>query len=160
MSTAPDLEFRRAVAEDVDAVQRLQVDAIRHGTGGAYEPEAVEAWAGAFNRDGFVEKVDRDEVWIAEDGARAVGYVSLIPATYEIDSVYVAPEAAGRGIGRVMMRHILDVAREHRLENVWLDASRNAIPFYESLGFVATEDVVRKPCGVSVRCTRMGRLVR
>jgi len=160
MTTSPDLEFRRAIAEDVDTVQRLQVDAIRHGTGDVYEPEAVEAWAGAFNRDGFAEKVEKQEVWIAEESGRTVGYVSLDPATYEVDSVYVAPESAGRGIGARLMKHILDIAREHRLENVWLDASKNAIPFYEGLGFVATQEVVRKPGGVAVRCTRMGRLVR
>ena len=153
-------EFRRATADDVDAVHRLQVDAIRHGTGGEYDTEAVDAWAGAFNRDGFVDKVDRHEVWIAEVGGRIAGYVSFDPATFEIDSVYVAPEMAGRGIGRAMMEHILDRAREHRIENVWLDASKNAIPFYERLGFVTMEEVVRKPCGVSVRCTRMARLVR
>ncbi len=158
MGPAPD--FRRATAQDLDAVHRLQVDAIRHGTGGEYDSAAVEAWAGAFNREGFAEKVERHEVWIAEVRSRMVGYVSFDPATFEIDSVYVAPEAAGAGIGRAMMEHILNVAREHRIENVWLDASRNAVPFYERLGFVTMEEVVRKPCGVSVRCTRMARLVR
>jgi putative acetyltransferase len=156
-----NLDLRPAVAEDVDVVERIQVDAIRHGTGDHYEADAVEAWAGAFNRDGFAEKVHRDEVWIVEDGGRVVGYVSLAPSTFEIDSVYVAPEAAGRGVGRVLMEHILDVAREHRLETVWLDASSNAIPFYQRMGFVVTgEDGSRTRCGVTIRCTRMARLVR
>lgn len=157
----PSLEFRRAVPSDVDSIERIQVDAIRHGTGDHYQPEAIEAWAGAFNRDGFAEKVEDDEVWVAEDGGRTVGYASLDPSTYEIDSVYVAPEAAGRGIGRALMEHILEVARDHRLENVWLDASVNAIPFYERMGFVVTgEDGSRTRCGVTIRCTRMARLVR
>jgi len=151
----PDL--RRATEADVDAVHRIQVDAIRLGTGGAYSPEAMEAWAGAFNRDGFVGKLDRCEVWIAADVDGALGYVSLDPASREIDSVYVAPTAAGKGVGSVLMRHILDIARVRGLESVWLDASKNAIPFYRRLGFSISEEVVRKPCGVSVRCTRMGR---
>lgn len=160
MTESLELDFRPATAEDVDAVERLQVDAIRLGTGEHYEAEAREAWAGAFNREGFAEKVEKHDVWIAEVEGQIRGYVSLDPATQEVDSVYVAPEAAGQGIGRSLMEHILDVAREHRLANVWLDASTNSIPFYKSLGFVATEEVVRRPGGVAVCCTRMGRLVR
>jgi len=161
VATTPDLDFRRALPEDVDAVERLQKDAIRHGAREHYEEDALEAWADAFNRDGFVDKLDRHEVWIAEEGGRLGGYVSLDPATFEIDSVYVAPEAFGRGIGRRLVEHILEVAREHRLENVWLDASINAIEFYEAMGFVVTgEDGSRVRCGVRIRCTRMARLVR
>lgn len=155
------IEFREAVAEDVDAIERLQRDAIRHGTGDHYEAEAIEAWAGAFNRDGFAGKVEKSEVWVAEDEGRTVGYVSLDPSTFEVDSVYVAPESAGRGIGRALVEHILEVAREHRLQNVWLDASLNSIPFYERMGFVVTgEDGSRTRCGVTIRCTRMARLIR
>jgi ribosomal protein S18 acetylase RimI-like enzyme len=153
-------EFRAAVAADVDAIERIQLDAIRHGTAGHYDADAIEAWAGAFNRDGFVEKVDRDEVWIAEDAGTAVGYVSLVPATLEIDSVYVAPESAGRGIGGALIEHILNVAREHELKSVWLDASTNAIPFYQRMEFAVTgEDGSRTRCGVTIRCTRMARAV-
>jgi len=155
------IEFRPAVAEDVDAIERLQRDAIRHGTGDHYEADAIDAWAGAFNRDGFAGKVEKAEVWIAEEEGRTVGYASLDPATFEVDSVYVAPEAAGRGIGRALVEHILEVAREHRLENVWLDASQNSVPFYERLGFVVTgEDGSRTRGGVTIRCTRMARLIR
>ena len=160
MTDSSELDFRPATADDVDAIERLQMDAIRHGTGDHYEAEAREAWAAAFNREGFSEKVEKHDVWIAEVEGQMRGYVSLDAATQEVDSVYVAPEAAGQGIGRGLMEHILEVAREHRLANVWLDASKNSIPFYESLGFVATDEVVRKPGGVVVRCTRMGRLVR
>jgi len=64
-------------------------------------------------------------------------------------------------IGRALVEHILEVAHEHRLQNVWLDASLNAIPFYERLGFVVTgEDGSRTRCGVTIRCTRMARLIR
>lgn len=155
-----ELELRRAVPGDVDVIHRLQIDAIRHGAAEHYDEAAVEAWIGAFNRDAFPENVDRREVWIAEDAGSTVGYASLDPATFEVDSIYVAPESAGRGVGRALMEHILDVAREHRLENVWLDASLNAIPFYERLGFIATGDGSRTRAGVQIRCTRMARLVR
>ena len=155
-----ELEFRRADPDDLDVVHRLQVDAIRHGAAAHYDDDALEAWIGAFNREAFAENVERREVWIAEEAGRTLGYASLDPATFEVDSIYVAPEAAGRGVGSALMEHILDVAREHRLENVWLDASLNAVPFYERMGFVATGDGSRTRGGVTIRCTRMARLVR
>ncbi len=154
------MEIRHATADDLDAVHRIHGSAVRQGSGDAYAPEAIEAWASAFNRERWPEKVEEDEVFVVEDDAGQVrGFVSLNPHTSEVDSVYVDPAVAGQGIGGQMMDHILAVAREHQLESLWLDASQNAVPFYEKQGWVETDRCTRCRNGIDIECIRMGRPV-
>lgn len=156
-----DVTIRRARAEDLEACHRIHGAAVRAGTREAYSQEATEAWASAFNRDTFPEKVEEDEVFVVEnDERRVLGFVSLKVATFEVDSVYVDPAAAGRGIGTELLHHIMDVARQHHLHTLWLDASKNAVPFYEKRGWVETDRCTRVRDGVEIPCVRMERPVR
>jgi len=154
------MEIRPATPDDLDAAHRIHGSAVRQGSGDAYSPEATEAWASAFNRDRCSEKVDEDEVFVAEDTAGEVrGFVSLNLHTFEVDSVYVDPAVAGQGVGRDLMAYILTVAREHQLERLWLDASQNAVPFYEKQGWVETDRCTRCRDGIDIECIRMDRRV-
>jgi GNAT superfamily N-acetyltransferase len=58
----------------------------------------------------------------------------------EAKRLYVVPEARGRGIGKMLLTRIIDVAWEKGYERIRLDSHRSsmatAITMYRSLGFV------------------------
>ena len=50
----------------------------------------------------------------------------------------IDPELRGKGLGRYLMKHLLDLARHHKAEMVFLEvrpSNRHAIALYESMGF-------------------------
>lgn len=54
-----------------------------------------------------------------------------------LDDLFVVPSFRGKGIGRAIINHVANVAREHgcgRMEWIVLDWNENAIEFYRSLG--------------------------
>lgn len=60
------------------------------------------------------------------------------PQAVEIKRLYVPPEGRGRGAGKALVMHMLDVAREHGAKAVRIDSTRNletAIALYRNLGF-------------------------
>lgn len=85
------------------------------------------------------------EVIIAEDEGRPLGFALFFtnfstflgrPGLY-LEDLYVREDARGRGIGRMLLRHLarLVVEREYgRLEWWVLDWNEPAIRFYKSLG--------------------------
>lgn len=82
---------------------------------------------------------------LREDGAlMAVGALREIDPTHgEIKSMHTASAARGRGVGRDMLNHLLDVARVRGYERVSLetgtmDAFAPARRLYESAGFQVT----------------------
>ena len=75
--------------------------------------------------------------FVARLGDQPVATASLLLAegiagVYDVATV---PEARGGGIGRAMMLHILEAAREQGYHHAWLQPSEMAYPFYERMGF-------------------------
>lgn len=96
------------------------------------------------SRHGFsVEKLLREQVafFVSRDDGRAAGCggVMIVGSEYaEIKRMYVRPAFRGRGVGRLMLEHLVGHARAQGLGVVRLETGihqREAIALYESGGF-------------------------
>ena len=148
--------FRRARPEDVDAVQQVHAAAIRSGAGDHYPPDIVDVWVDAFNPASFPQNIQRMEYFVAglPDG-RIAGFMAVDLKTGEVDSVYVAPWGRGVGLGSYLLGYAEEMARQAGLEDLWLDASMNAVSFYARFGWeeIGRHSRVRK--GVEIPVMRM-----
>ncbi|MFJ7076812.1 GNAT family N-acetyltransferase [Streptomyces sp. NPDC098781] len=89
--------------------------------------------------------------WIAcDDEDRPVGYLICAPvdAALHIEQVSVHPAAARRGVGRALLTHAADRAREEGLSGLTLttfaEVPWNA-PYYERLGFRILDEAELTP---------------
>lgn len=86
-------------------------------------------------------QADLVEVLIALDDGFPVGHVALralADGGYEVKKLYVAPEARGRGLSRILMSAIEDVAREKGETRLLLQTGPKqveAIALYLSTGY-------------------------
>lgn len=71
------------------------------------------------------------ETWVAEAGGVPVGFVSLLDSF--IGGIFVAPDQQGRGIGRRLIAHALDLRGALSLEVY--TRNTQAMRFYAGLGF-------------------------
>ena len=76
----------------------------------------------------------------AFEGERMVGYASLFSdgdeSVQRMRQVAVAFEMQRRGVGRELVRELVEECRRRDVRRLWLAARLPAIPFYERLGFV------------------------
>lgn len=56
-----------------------------------------------------------------------------------IEDVVVCSSARGRGVGKRLVKHLVEVARERHSYKVILDCSQDNVPFYERCGFAKKE---------------------
>lgn len=108
--------IRPATSEDAADVQAIYAHHVLHGTGTFEEspPDLDEIR----RRMGEVE--GRGLPWtVAEDEGRVLGYAYASPfrlrAGYRFtaeDSVYVAPDAAGRGVGKALLFEVVRVCSD------------------------------------------------
>ncbi|MCU0842585.1 MAG: ribosomal protein S18-alanine N-acetyltransferase [Thiobacillaceae bacterium] len=78
--------------------------------------------------------------WVAELERELIGYFVLLSAAGEghILNCCVSPPWQGRGYGRLLMEQLMDTARGHGVEFLFLEvrpSNAPAIRLYESLGF-------------------------
>jgi GNAT superfamily N-acetyltransferase len=109
------------------------------------DPAAMERFfAGLAQGELFSEP--GDEAFVATIGKRPAGiivvhpdkdYFTGHPRAY-VDILVVAPEAEGQGVGRALLRHVEEWARERGFREVVLDVfagNSSAIAFYDRVGY-------------------------
>lgn len=85
--------------------------------------------------------------WVLEREGQVIGYGILSVAAGEahVLNVCVMPGAQGAGHGRRMMKRLIDLARWHRTERVYLEvrpSNPRAIALYHDMGF---NEIGRRP---------------
>ncbi|MFH8884641.1 GNAT family N-acetyltransferase [Streptomyces californicus] len=118
---------RRAVAGDAGRLTRV----VR--TSRAYEgPYASMVEGYRVGPDYIAEH----RVFVAADDAtdRVLGFYALVLDPPELDLMFVADEAQGRGIGRVLATHLREEARAAGLAGVRIVSHPPAEGFYRSIG--------------------------
>ncbi|MEU3554263.1 GNAT family N-acetyltransferase [Streptomyces fragilis] len=149
---------RRAVARDAKRLTRL----VRGS--GAYEgryatavagyrvgPDYLEAHRVFVAVDGGAEEGGAEEGGAeegGEKGGRILGFYSLVLAPPELDLLFVADEAQGRGIGRLLVTHMKAQARAAGLDRVEVVSHPPAEDFYLRVGAVRTGTVPANPPAV------------
>jgi phosphinothricin acetyltransferase len=107
------MDLRTMTPADWPAVRAIYEAGIATGNATLEtEAPAWEAWDGAHRMDCRIVATDPDDV--------VIGWVALSPASgrcvYEgvaEVSIYVAPEAQGRGVGRALLRELITDSERH-----------------------------------------------
>lgn len=128
------LEYRRAMAEEMGGADHVAINRMIAALG----PYLRTAIPGG-----------RWHSWIAESGGcGSVEIVEWVPGRQDpaprrawIHSLYTEPSFRRCGIGRRLIETIIDWCRQQGFAWVYLHASEQGRPLYESLGFVSSGDL-------------------
>lgn len=121
----PDFSCRPMHPDDLDAVL-------------AIEPEI---YAFPWSRGNFADSLSAGySCWVAENGGRIIGYGALMMVLDEghLLNLSIAKTWQGKGYGRALLQHFIEVARRHGAQMLFLEvrpSNTQAIALYESTGF-------------------------
>lgn len=151
--------IRPATMADVEAILALHVASIRRLGAETYSPRQVDAWATKPEGTSPYEASIRDDgrhVIVAERDGELLGWGRLDRSDGEVSAVYVHPDHARQGVGSALVAHLEALAREWGFDRLHLWASLNAVPFYESLGFLRLDKRLHETTGgVVMSCVEM-----
>lgn len=140
------MAVRDATPADAEAVRSVHEASIRELGTQAYSREQVDAWAAGCESADYAAAIEADDTTylVAEHEGEVVGFGSLSHATpdgyeasvdAEVTGVYVHPDVARDGVGTRLYRELERRARAAGRETLGLQASRNAVPFYDAHGY-------------------------
>ncbi|HEV9036860.1 MAG TPA: GNAT family N-acetyltransferase [Puia sp.] len=136
------ISIRQATERDLPSLLDIYNHVILHTTAVySYQPHTMEArreWYSSKIKDGY-------PVYVAEEDGRVIGFSSYGPFRawpaykYTIEnSVYVAEDQRGKGIGKLLIRPLIDEARRQGYHAIIasIDASNiSSLRLHGSFGF-------------------------
>lgn len=127
------MNVRHATRDDFEALRALWEQWQAEG------PPAP-AWADTSweaNRPELERALDANTLFLAEDGGTPVGFVSswLDDRGGRIGDLYVAERDRRHGVGRQLVETVVENLRARGATHLLLEAGRDALAFYERLGF-------------------------
>ena len=134
---------RRAAPKDAQALDALHKASVRALCAKAYSARQIEAWlTGRGPADYCRAMLAGEAMFVAERDGQVVGFASI--KSDVLMGLYVDPER-GRGVGAVLLGLAEQHVREEGAAVLSLQATLNAVTFYQSHGFVAdrTNSVLR-----------------
>ncbi|WP_371188778.1 GNAT family N-acetyltransferase [Thalassotalea maritima] len=133
------IKIRPYAEHDAKALWDIHFHTIQHINIGDYSQAQVEAWAPE-NKDFSLwqTRMQRLSPFIAEIDGVIVGYSDL-QTDGLIDHFFCHHEYQGQGVGKALMKHILETGKVRGLKRFYSQVSITAKPFYQHFGF----DVVK-----------------
>jgi putative acetyltransferase len=160
---AQPFQLRLGRPDDALAILTAQRSAIRQTAASAYSPAIIDEWAPV---DIVTERVRNFQRWIergeelivvaTESAGKVIGFGSIVPSNSELRAVYVDAAYGGQGVGRALLARLEVLARDAGLTELRMDASINAVRFYEANSYVSLEPGEHiMASGSRMSCVRM-----
>ena len=129
------MNIRNGVIADAVMMKELHDRAVMELCQNDYTLDQLQSWIDKSPLEKYYWRLERQRIFLAEKDGKILGYVRWYPKTNELCSICVEPEFARQGIGSVLMECACQDARDHGVDELWLDASLTAVPFYKHLGW-------------------------
>jgi putative acetyltransferase len=137
--TLPKPALRPFLAEDTPVLAAIFAAAIEDLTGDDYSEAQQQAWASAADdEEKFGKRLSSQLTLVATLQNSPVGFASLKGADH-IDMLYVHPGAAGQGVASMLSDALEKLAGGRGAKALTVDASDNAVEFFEKRGYVAKQ---------------------
>ncbi|MCC2670921.1 MAG: hypothetical protein K0Q72_3392 [Armatimonadetes bacterium] len=140
------LRLRAATEDDAQRLWEVRAAAIHQRAGEHYSQEQLDAWAARRTPPSYQAPIARGRIQVALEDETTVGFVQLDLQAGEIEAIYVHPGWTRRGVGNRLLAEAQERAAAAGLTRLVLDASLNAVQFYEQAGS-RSEREVRYPLG-------------
>ena len=126
-----DLQIRRAKPEQAEALTQIALAAKRHW---GYPERWMELWKPQLTFG--PEYLEENESWVAEFNDTPIAFYTSLEkdGSAWLENLWVSPAWIGRGVGKSLFLHALDLSRRRGYKVLRLEADPNAAGFYEKMG--------------------------
>lgn len=126
-------EIRTIHKEEIPKIKELIHLTVSSCYPSIFPPEVVKFFLEYHSEDEIKRRLDNGVVILLEEEGKLKGTGFLHGE--EMGGIYVHPGYQRKGLGEMMVRYLMQLAREKQLPRIWLDATPLAQPLYDKLGF-------------------------
>lgn len=106
-----------------------------------YRPEVVDFFIDYHSMKEIEDRSKNATIIILRENYKLIGSGFLSGS--ELGGVYVHPDCQGKGYGKMIVQHIIQIAKNKNIYKIHLDSTPIARKMYEKLCFRVTEEAVQ-----------------
>ena len=134
------MQIRAYSPDDAEEVSDMVIRNLLEVNAKDYSQALMSSLASCFTPDAMTEGAREKEVFVGIEGGRIVATAALVDGGW-IHDVFVDPHWHGRGLGRTIMNHLENLARNGGVRVVTLPSSITAVGFYTKLGYAKLREI-------------------
>jgi GNAT superfamily N-acetyltransferase len=155
MDTTKDITIRGFENGDTDDVSQLIIDNLMLVNSRDYGEEAARQLARFYSPQLLLEYAQNGNMHVAVEHAMIVGTAALDQD--RVRNVFVQIDHHQQGIGKLLMQHIEDMARQQGQVQLALRASVSAVVFYQKLGYAIVEEIEERIGDAVIKVVEMAK---
>ena len=115
-----------------------------------YTVEQREAWAPQrYDANVWAARLAQSEPFVALHNEEIVGFADVQTDGY-IDFFFCHQAYQGKGVGKVLMKHLLKTGKRYGVKRFYADVSITAKPFFQHYGFEVVRQQQKEVRGVAL----------
>jgi GNAT superfamily N-acetyltransferase len=155
MDTTKDITIRGFENGDASDVSQLIIDNLLLVNSRDYGEEAARQLARFYSPQLLLEYAQNGNMYVAVEHSMIIGTAALDQDRAR--NVFVRIDHHQRGIGKILMQHIEDIARQHGKVQLGLRASVSAVVFYQKLGYAIVEEIEERIGDAVIKIVEMAK---
>ena len=137
--------IREAQIQDIPEIIQVIHNSIRSCIQDHQRNESViQTWLEQANHANIMLWMLYNDSWVYISQERVVGFI-LVSDKGEILLNYICPECQNRGIGTALLMNMMKCFRQKNINEIHLQSTHTALPFYQKYGFEPTLGVLQEP---------------
>jgi diamine N-acetyltransferase len=148
------ISIKKCTLEDLLILQEISIETFYDTFKDQNSPENMKAYLEkAFNAHQLEKELSKhfSQFFFVYLSDELAGYLKINindaqseemgEESLEIERIYIKRDFQKHGIGKYLLNHAMEMAREHNKMKIWLgvwEKNENAITFYKKMGFVQT----------------------
>lgn len=153
------MNIRASTHSDVASIFALFFESVHKIAARSYTVDQLAAWAPKSpDLKQWQSRLSHLETLVADFEGVIGGFISYTARGY-IEFLYTSPVFSRQGVASTLYRAAVQILYSNGVRNLSTEASMEARPFFESMGFSVVEEQVAERNGVQFRRFAMTRVV-
>ncbi|WP_028389615.1 GNAT family N-acetyltransferase [Legionella fairfieldensis] len=150
------MHIRNAKNDDCFKIYDLHVNSIKHYCSEFYSENAITAWLELKSPEEYKNHSSNRIIIVAEKDNEIVGFGLINLNKKSIDSLYLKPHMSGKGIGKLLLQKLEEIAQQNQIEMLNLASTLNAVEFYHQMGYQGeVKSIFKLSSGINLDCVEM-----
>ncbi len=102
------MQIKSAKISDKENIYKIHTSTVREACKNFYTQEQIEAWLKNKSPEGYIEAIEKNEMFIAEENNQIIGFGHAI--AWEIVAIFVDPKSHKRWVGKMLLQYAMKIA--------------------------------------------------